>query len=92
VEGLIKKDISVWPLADSQEIQYFPTVTRHEVEWFIREAINIGWSYAANGQSFVLQVSNEIFHPGFWASERATNPTVPKGSTNNEKRRTSRPS
>jgi hypothetical protein len=92
VLGLIQKDVSVWPLTDFKEIQYYPTVTRHEVEWCIREAINIGWDYGANGQSFVLQVSNEIFHPGFSASERAANPIVPESSTNNETSRTRRPS
>src|SRR5690349_916931 len=66
VEGLIQKDRSVWPITDFQELQYYPTVTRHEVEWCIREAINAGWDYAANGACFVLRVSNEIFNPYFW--------------------------
>ncbi len=73
VEGLIQKDNSVWPLS-FQEIQFYPTVTRHEVEWCIREAINNGWDYAAKGSSFVLHSSNEIFRPGFLAHALATNP------------------
>jgi len=74
VEGLIQKDISVWPLTSFQEVQFYPTVTRHEVEWCIREAINNGWEYAAKGSSFVLHASNEIFRPGFLANVLATNP------------------
>jgi hypothetical protein len=75
VEGLIQKDISVWPLiVGSGQSEYYPTVTRHEVEWCIREAINNGWDYATPGANFVLQASNEIFRPGFWATEPAHNP------------------
>ncbi len=74
VDGLIQKDISIWSLTDFQEVQYYPTVTRHEVEWCIREAIHNGWDYAAKGSSFVLHASNEIFRPGFLADALATNP------------------
>jgi hypothetical protein len=75
VEGLIQKDISVWPLIiGSGESEYYPTVTRHEVEWCIREAINHGWDYSTPGPNFVLQASSEIFRLGFWATERAHNP------------------
>jgi hypothetical protein len=75
VEGLIQKDISVWPLiVGSGKSEYYPTVTRHEVGWCIREAINNGWNYSAPGPTFVLQVSNEIFRLGFWPTERAHNP------------------
>jgi hypothetical protein len=75
VEGLIQKDISVWPLvAGSGESEYYPTVTRHEAEWCIREAINHGWDFSNPGPNFILQASNEIFRFGFWATERAKNP------------------
>jgi hypothetical protein len=73
VEGLIQKDSEVWPIG-SGEIEFYPTVTRHEVEWCIREAINDGWDYSTSGPNFVLQVSNEIFRLGFWATARAHNP------------------
>ena len=74
VSGLIQKDISVLPLMDSGEYEHYPTVTRHEVEWCIREAINNGWDYSVKGENFVLEVSNEIFHLGFWGTEKASNP------------------
>ncbi|HEY8960568.1 MAG TPA: hypothetical protein VIM57_00075 [Luteolibacter sp.] len=73
VEGLIQKDSSVWPIG-SGESEFYPTVTRHEAEWCIREAINQGWDYSIPGTNFVLQASNEIFRFGFWAAERAQNP------------------
>lgn len=84
VTGLIQKDISVWPLTDHQEIGYYPTVTKHEIAWFIREAIHNGWDHRSNGPNFVLEASNEIFHPSFWASERADNPIPPQGSSGDE--------
>lgn len=75
VEGLIKKDTSVWPLVGgSGKIEYYPIVTRHEAAWCIREAINLGWDYTTSGPNFILQASNEIFRPEFWATERAKNP------------------
>lgn len=73
VEGLIQKDSSVWPIG-SGESEFYPTVTRNEAEWCIREAINQGWDYSSSGSNFVLQASNEIFRLGFWATERAQNP------------------
>ena len=84
VAGLIQKDISVWPLTDHREIQYYPTVTRHEVEWCIREAISNGWNYVAKGADFVLQASNEIFLPGFLA-DALTNDPVHGGSATSER-------
>ena len=81
VAGLIQKDISVWPLADTQEREYYPTVTRHEVEWCIREAINSGWDYSAKGANFVLETSNEIFRLGFWSTDQAINP-IPRDLAN----------
>ncbi|MBB5354028.1 hypothetical protein HNR46_004300 [Haloferula luteola] len=73
VVGLIQKDSSVWPIA-SGELEFYPTVTRHEVEWCIREAINHGWDYRIAGPNFALHATNEIFRLGFWSTERAQNP------------------
>ena len=73
VEGLIQKDISVWPIG-SRESEFYPTVTRHEVEWCVREAINRGWAFSIRGPNFVLQATNEIFRLGFWSTDRAKNP------------------
>lgn len=69
VEGLIQKDISIWPLTEHGDYRYYPTVTRHEVEWLIQEAIHKGWDYAAKGSNFTLQASNEIFSLGFLADQ-----------------------
>jgi len=85
VAGLIKKDISVWPLTDYQEIHYYPTVTRHEVEWLIRNAIRNGWDYAAKGKNFTLQASNEIFRPGFLAEQLSKTP-VEQGTLSDKDR------
>lgn len=71
VEGLIQKDLWGRPRADHAEVRYYPLIGRRQVGWFIREAVRNGWNYAANGPNFVLQVTNEIFRPGFWAAERA---------------------
>jgi len=76
VEGLIKKDSSVWPLTNYRESHFYPTVSRQEVEWCIREAINRGWNYTATGPNFVLRVSNDIFRLDFWLSPPAYNPIV----------------
>ena len=73
VDGLIQKDSSVWPIG-SGELEFYPTVTRHEVEWCIREAINHGWDYTCPGPNFILPASNEIFRLGFWMTDRAKNP------------------
>jgi hypothetical protein len=81
VEGLIQKDSSVWPIACG-ELEFYPTVTRHEVEWCIREAINHGWVYSTPGPNFILQSTNEIFRLGFWATERAKNPICETNSEN----------
>lgn len=69
VEGLIQKDISIWPPDERGDLQYYPTVTRHEVEWLIREAIHKGWDYTAAGSNFVLHATNEIFRIGFLAAQ-----------------------
>ncbi|MBK1856330.1 hypothetical protein JO972_15270 [Verrucomicrobiaceae bacterium 5K15] len=76
VAGLIQKDHSILPLVDSQEGEYYPTVTRHEVEWCVREAINSGWDYRAKGEPFILKVTNEIFRLGFWSTEKSDNPVI----------------
>ncbi|MEP4077920.1 hypothetical protein [Haloferula sp.] len=75
VTGLIQKDSSVWPIA-AGELEFYPTVTRHEAEWCIREAINHGWDYATPGANFVLEATNEIFRIGFWSTGRAKNPIL----------------
>ena len=70
VVGLIQKDITIWPLegVEGQYI-YYPTVTRHEVEWLVKEAIRKGWDYSAKGLNFTLEVSNEIFRFGFLSAQ-----------------------
>lgn len=69
VEGLIQKDISIWPLTEYEDYQNYPTVTRHEVEWLIQDAIHKGWDFAAKGSNFTLHASNEIFSLGFLAEQ-----------------------
>jgi len=69
VEGLIQKDISIWPLIEHGDYQYYPAVTRHEVEWLIQEAIHKGWDYTATGSNFTLLASNEIFGYGYLAEQ-----------------------
>ena len=69
VEGLIQKDLSIWPPTAHDDYQFYPTVTRHEVEWLIKDAINKGWDYSAIGPNFTLQASNEIFGIGYLAAQ-----------------------
>ena len=69
VEGLIQKDISIWPPTEHGDNRYYPTVTRHEVEWLVQEAIHKGWNYTAIGSNFTLQASNEIFGIGYLAEQ-----------------------
>jgi hypothetical protein len=69
VEGLIQKDSSIWPPAAHEDYQFYPTVTRHEVEWLIKDAINKGWDYSAIGPNFTLQASNKIFGLGYLAAQ-----------------------
>ncbi len=65
VAGLIQKDITIWPLKDVEQHPYYPTVTRHEMEWLIQQAIAKGWVYSTTGPDFILKVTNEIFWFGF---------------------------
>lgn len=69
VEGLIQKDSSIWPPTAHDDYQYYPTVTRHEVEWLINDAIKKGWDYTAIGSNFSLLASNEIFGIGYLADQ-----------------------
>ena len=69
VEGLIQKDISIWPITGREDYQYYPTVTRHEIEWLIQEAVHKGWDYTIAGSNFTLHASNEIFGYGFLAEQ-----------------------
>lgn len=70
VVGLIQKDITIWPLANFREEHiYYPTVTRHEIGWLVREAMGRGWDHAANGPTFTLEASNEIFRSGFLTAQ-----------------------
>lgn len=60
VTGLISKDHTIWPMSEGDSIHY-PTVTRHEVETLVKEAIHQGWDHSAKGRDFTLHASNEIF-------------------------------
>ena len=64
VVGLLQKDITIWPLEDLEQHVYYPTVTRHQIEWLIHQAIGKGWIWPSRGPDFILKVTNEIFR--FW--------------------------
>ena len=64
VVGLIQKDISIWPIVSHEDHIYYPTVTRHEAVWLIRDAIARGWDHSRKGPDFILEASNEIFRVG----------------------------
>ena len=74
INGLIMIDCNEAPAKDRGKAEDCPTVTKHEVQWCIREAINSGWDYRTQGTDFTLQVINEIFGLGFWSSDQAENP------------------
>ena len=69
VEGLVQKSISIWPPTEHDDFRFYPTVTRHEVEWLTKDAISKGWNYSVMGPNFTLQASNEIFGVGYLAGQ-----------------------
>ncbi|MCW1924986.1 hypothetical protein OKA05_20655 [Luteolibacter arcticus] len=69
VVGLIQKDPWIRPLLSPLVHWECPTVTRHEIEWLVREAIGGGWDFSTKGADFVLEASNEIFRCGFLAAQ-----------------------
>jgi len=62
--GLIQKDRSICPPSSWEDHIYYPTVTRHEATWLIREAIAYGWDHSSKGPNFILEATNEIFRVG----------------------------
>lgn len=64
VTGVLQHDLSIEPPQcpdDYSDHQYQPTITRDDIEGFIKEAIERGWDYKTRGRDFELPSSNEPF-------------------------------
>lgn len=64
VAGLVQRDPFVLAPQSREDHIYYPTVTRHEANWFVREAIARGWDPSCEGKDFVLEATNEVFRIG----------------------------
>ena len=71
IKGLVQKDISIWPIENHDDYQFYPTVTAHEARWFVKQALAQGWEHERAGSNFVLQATNEVFGHGFLAADSA---------------------